>query len=741
MENKYDFLFTKCNCTVPESDEDDHNSTSSENEEDYYSFINCNIDDDEISQLFKPMNHIFESLRPFIDMYDNRLMDIINLWDTKSFFVNTTGKIPYLQSLPYSYFPLMKKPIENKDPLAAPSYMSEKELIEFTKVFQFSENYFKRYKESKGGFSFRYDLENKADLQSIYIYHQRRYYEQLLKERTLNKKKKKVEDDNVEVEFKIPVTAYEPVTIIKRFCDVFTYLCATLDQIYLLREDDESLIKKFTIGLCSGFHLVMASQGIPLPGLIGETYTVENKKNELIMFAEVKNDNPLKIVYNIRWRGRTIMIDGNVDLTWSFSESKDDFYIHSNGYNSLRIKLDNKYKLFTFNLPMRATFKGIVDSINMNPERNMTVDSFLIIKGEESSGLSVFNQKANVYLFDKFLGYMTKPLINMNDAMNTGHTFVSVIFHNSGFNFDNLQHSDDIQQFIFSKTDQLEFNVKKIDVTQNEQGRYIQVGPSDYVNGKNKKETEDDKIEDIDIRSDIKQNDHADSFFLSSPKREKKSPGRKLKSILFKKLIQTSEAIGSSFMRSPTIFPTKGKTQINKNPKRKHQKSFSKFIAFIAQLIKSKTFANYFSPSFVRKILCGSWVNLNFFEISYNNNINNEMLPVYLKFDKDAVRVHPSSRFNEKKGFRMLIDDFKYYTVFHRVFENLWDPIDKPLINDTRYREDLLWLLRYTQQVKNKVNDNTSRIEAFINSSKYKELLDTYVLHNISLQINKSKLK
>jgi hypothetical protein len=301
MENKYDFLFTKCNCTIPESD-DDHNSTSSENEEDYYSFINCNINDDEINKLFKPMNHIFESLRPFIDMYDNRLMDIINLWDTKSFFVNSTGKVPYLLSLPYSYFPLMKKPIENEDPLCAPSYMSEKELINFTKVFQFPENYLKRYKESKGGFSFRYDLDNKDDLQSIYIYHQRQYYDQLLKERTLNKKKKKVEVDNVDVEYKLPVTAYEPVTIIKRFCDMFTYLCATLDQVYLMREDDESLIKKFTIGLNSGFHLVMASQGIPLPGLIGETYTVENKKNEVIMFAEVKNDNPLKIVYNIRWR-------------------------------------------------------------------------------------------------------------------------------------------------------------------------------------------------------------------------------------------------------------------------------------------------------------------------------------------------------------------------------------------------------------------------------------------------------
>ena len=88
-----------------------------------------------------------------------------------TFVINNNGKIDYLLTLPYSYFPLMKKPIENKDPICAPTYMSERELNEFTRVFKFTENYLKRYRESKGGLSFKYDLENKSDIQSLYIYH------------------------------------------------------------------------------------------------------------------------------------------------------------------------------------------------------------------------------------------------------------------------------------------------------------------------------------------------------------------------------------------------------------------------------------------------------------------------------------------------------------------------------------------------------------------------------------------
>jgi hypothetical protein len=515
-----------------------------------------------------------------------------------------------------------------------------------------------------------------------------------------------------------------------------------------MKEDDEYVIKKFLTGLFSGFHLVLASQGIPLNGLIGETYTVENKKNESIMFAEVKNDNPLKIVYNIRWKRRTIMIDGNVDLNWNFLESKDEFIINNIGYNTLKLKNGSGYKLYTFNLPLKVTYKGIVDSINKIPERQMTVDSFCYIKGEEASGLTVFNQKSNSYLYDKFFGYLTKPILNLNDTMINGHSFVTVIFHNSGINLEHLENSEELQIFLNSKTIKLEHVLKKVDKIVEQSDRYVQLKHTDFIRGKNPVVhiLPEEKKEEIDIRSDIRPNNNFESFFLSSPKRENKSPQRLMKSILFAKLMGVNPKDAhkkKSILGVSTDSPnkTKWKTEINKNPKRKHQRIFLKLISFMNKTIKNSTFANHFSPSFVRKILCGSWVNLNFFEINYNSNINNEMLPIFLKFDKEATRVHPSSRFNEKKGLRIVVDDFKFYAVFHRIFEKLWDPISKPLINDTRYREDLLWLIRYNKQIKNKSTDNDGRLKTFINSNKYKELLETYVYHNISLPLNKNKIK
>ncbi len=88
------------------------------------------------------------------------------------------------------------------------------------------------------------------------------------------------------------MTVFEPVTLIKRFCDIFYYLDVTFAEM-IKQDDEEHYIKKFLSGLISGFHRGISSQGIPLGCLIGETYELEN--GDLRLFAETKNDNPPKL--------------------------------------------------------------------------------------------------------------------------------------------------------------------------------------------------------------------------------------------------------------------------------------------------------------------------------------------------------------------------------------------------------------------------------------------------------------
>lgn len=169
-------------------------------------------------------------------------------------------KADYMVSLPNSYLPLMKKPLnsdnnsKNNDPICAPLYMNEREVLKFSKPLMLHKKF---YGAGKFGMSFKYDLDAKADMQSNFIFHQRLFFDKILKERLTNKSAY-----GKDAEYEFPITLYEPNTFLRRFCDLFCYLSVGFEEIYSKSEyDEEVIIRKLFASLLAGFHKPMASQG------------------------------------------------------------------------------------------------------------------------------------------------------------------------------------------------------------------------------------------------------------------------------------------------------------------------------------------------------------------------------------------------------------------------------------------------------------------------------------------------
>jgi hypothetical protein len=185
------------------------------------------------------------------------------------------------------------------------------------------------------------------------------------------------------------------------------------------------------------------------------------------------------------------------------------------------------------------------------------------------------------------------------------------------------------------------------------------------------------------------------------------------------------------------------KKRLNVYPYKIYYKLFKKTIVSISRLSKTNAFISSFNIHFIYKLYIGSWANLNFFEIIYQGNEMNEF---YIKYKMDQVNARPISDFNSKKGLQIAIDDNNFFGKYRSMYGNLWKPVQNPLITDTRYREDLLWLMRFYEIVE-KFPENESnpdkldsydkvRLEAFLNAGKWKEVLEAYTYLNISKKIN-----
>lgn len=240
----------------------DYSSSESE-EDDFFDFLAVRLSEVEFTNLAKSIDHPLVTIKPIIKIYDDRMgKSIIDLINGEVFFgaqdyedpLQFGKKADFMLSLPNSYLPLMKKPLGANDPICAPLYMNEREAHQFSKPLMLSKKY---YGTGKYGMSFKYDLDTKADMQSNFVYHQRLFFDKILKERLTNKTAY-----GKDAEYEFPITLYEPNTFLRRFCDLFCYISIGLEEIYSKSDyDEEVIIRKLFASLLAGFHKPLASQG------------------------------------------------------------------------------------------------------------------------------------------------------------------------------------------------------------------------------------------------------------------------------------------------------------------------------------------------------------------------------------------------------------------------------------------------------------------------------------------------
>jgi hypothetical protein len=716
-------------------------SSSSEEEPDQFEIINPLIREDELKNLTMYIDQPLLNMKPILKMFDNRMSaKIVPLLNPLKFFVDENEKkIPFLMSLPYSYLPLIKKPLESRDPICAPSYMNEEEVKEYTRPFYIDLNYYGLPEEGgKGGMCFKYDLEKRKDDQSNYVFYQRQFYGKIMKDRLVNgnHKEKKSKGNNAkaeedEKEYNLPMTLYEPVSFLKRFCDVFYYLNKTFGEM-VKRDDEELMLKKFMSGLIAGFHRSLASQGLPIGVLIGETYEVESTHGEFKLFAEVKNDKPIKIAYNIRWKKRVILLDGYTEFTYEFKENKDAFILAMTGYNKLKLqKKDKSYKIFEFSLPESVSFRNIVD--DDEKERTMTVDGYMYIRGDLLSSITAFNYFKSTNLFNSFYGLINRKIINY-DKLQNGHSFIGLIFHNSGFSFAEYKDGERFNDFfITKKKDHLDQYHNKADQT-NE----IADNSNRIVGFTNYKDIDKSFIRDESRLIFLEEKAGAEMFDLK------------------KKMEYKDKAIDFGKEKPKEEGPKKSR---NINPYSKRIVDFLNVCHFMARVSKKSSFITCFADSFIFKIFIGSFAGLNFFEINHNVTTQHSLNAFFLLFDAKEIKSRPFSDYNPKAGIMLRFDDYRFFKNPKKLYtEDFWKPVKTPLNTDTRFREDVLWLMRYHQlmaiAIKKPVYDdkqNTDklnadmeayeelekkRLDAFINAGRWRELLEAYTSTRISKRIN-----
>jgi len=737
--NNADFIFDlirdkPCECELNDSETsfnlfDKADTSSSENEEDYFSYIIPSITDEELKGFTLQLENPLKCLKPVLNFLDDRMIkNILSYIDPKNFFVDhKEKKIHFLISLPNSYYPLYKKPAEAKDVICAPSYLTEKEEEFYVRPF-FLQN--GRFTFTNRGLTIKLNLTDKTDEQSNYVFYQGKFYESIVKDRFVNGNKNS--DEEQEREYDFPITIYEPVSFLKRFCEVFYYLNISFTEICGKKLNEETMIKKFSTGLFLGFHKVLASQGMPLPSLIGETYVVTDVTGNFELFAEVKNDKPITICYNIRWKKREALIDGLVEFGFNYDETLDEFVIKISGTNKLRILNSEKtYTTFYFNFPLSASILSVVDQSKFKDERSMTINGLMYIKGETFCAIFNFNFLKLLDFSSKLVGFIKKSIINLNTLVN-GHSFIALLFHSSSFSFPRKIKNSEILNEMFikkkvvRKKTMMTPSVDKKDQSPNEGNKdntnNSEKGQSSALNaqkdGNSKESLEKDKENEIKEGKESDSQKSPDKMFYNINKPQK------IKIALFKDKVN----------------------RINRNPNSYFNRIFWKVVEVTNMLIEKSEFVTSFSEGFIDKMLIGSWVRMNFFEVNLNNN--DELSEYYLQFDQDIMKAKSNSKYNRKNGIFLPWDNFEFLKTLKKIYrEDNWQYVKNPLPTDTRFREDYLWLLRFFQIMgkyegyadKYQEELENLKIEAIINSGKWKDLLDIYVYNNISKVINNIK--
>ena len=704
MKINNDFMFDistaeACQCDANESESslkiyDSNGTSSSENEDDYFERILPEITEEELKGLTLQVENPLKCLKPILEFIDPRMYEkIVSYIDPKHFFVEEKEKkIIFLSSAPNSYFPILKKPLESTDLICAPSYLTEKEEELYVRPFFVDTS---RFSITNRGMTIKFDLDDRTDEQSNYILNQGLFYEGLVKHRLVNGGKENTEDHD----YDFPINIFEPVTFLKRFCEVFYYVNLSFSEICGKNLTEDVIIKKFSSGLFSGFHKILASQGIPLPSLIGETYQVTDKTGNLEIFAEVKNNKPLIICYNIRWKKRTAMIDGTVEFSFEYDEDQDKLNIFLKGTNKLRI-LTNQltYNTIYFNFPQSLTILNIVDHSEFKNERSMTVNGIMYFKGEVLTAIFNLNFMDLLNFSLKIIGFLKKGT-NLNTLKN-GHSFVGFLFDSAGFEFPkSVKYSEIMNELFFKKT------IRK---------------------------------------NNIKPDRNKSSYDISGIKHDTSNISRVLDKSNEKSLDKSDIYFNKSKNHKKSV--SKMNTRINKNPNSYLNKIFLKVIEDSLALIKTSEFMLAFPEGYVNKVFMGSWIKMNYYEVDLNKD--DELSEYYLIFDSNSMKLQSHSVYNKKKALNMPWDNFEFFKTLKNIYkEDNWQYVKNPLPCDTRYREDFLWLLRFYQIIgrtagykeKREEELNSLRLEAIINAGKWKDLLDVYVFYNISKRINQTK--
>lgn len=350
--------------------------------------------------------------------------------------------------------------------ICAPSYLNKQE-IDFISKPQKVSNI--EYFITKDGLTYYYDktLAEPRDINSYFIQQQRFLYQKICNYRlvTSMKETKDIFKENLE----IPLKVKEARPFLRRLLDFFIFWEPCLETLVASLEDEQVLLRKLNLLIAIGFHRVLASQGVPLNPILGETCEV--KKNEMYIFAEVKKTHPLtKIAYNLRWRNRVVKLDGTFEFNYQYHEPSDELVIQLAGVHVLRFCLDfiderPIYNTYTFNLPLKYSIRGVVDEIqNLGNSRAASVDSFVYIRGINHSSVNIFNCQKNDSEFWAFYSMITKEIFNFKEVLDNNHSFCGIIIHNLGLVLENVKGAEDHAKFIFfnkSQSAKLDENEEK----------------------------------------------------------------------------------------------------------------------------------------------------------------------------------------------------------------------------------------------------------------------------------------
>ena len=507
--------------------------TEDSNDPFYIENLNINIDQNELNELIKPIPFPLNSLKFFSNYFEGDKLFILTKLSQNptEFFTSDDHYIEDLLTLPFSYVPLLLPQFNNlkinnnesnyiakknntsvlhnynnksivsklksnfnnsyissykdkedyENPLlnvliVAPSYLKQEEFEEIN-TQQSVTNML--YSTSYEGLTYEIDqsLTYKTDLNSLYVINQRIFFDKIKNAKLANPKLQKSKNICQE-DLEIPIFGLrEPKLFLKRLLDYFIYWNFTIESLILDLNDEAVFLRRLNLLISSGFHRVLASQGLPFNLLIGETAQIQ--KDNLVVFAECKSVEPVEIVYNLRYKDNVIKLDGCLSFLYEFDEVCDEFIIKLSNANTLKvldiakeeidlnlsfveekqndtINQDNKdncnkqlkYKTFTFNFPLKYSVKGITNQIeNEGNVRCLTIDSFVLIVGVSLSSICIYNSVKNNCNFWSIFSIISKEFVNCKGFLDNNHSIACVIFNSKALDIDAIGGAEDHLKF------------------------------------------------------------------------------------------------------------------------------------------------------------------------------------------------------------------------------------------------------------------------------------------------------